>query len=201
MKLNIKKDGKQSTYTIIDSWEDVTLESWAELITASKGASGKAQEAVASLTTLSDMPARLIKELSLDDVAKLMKKLADIQARANSQLHNKITVNGKDYGFHPNLEEITLGEYADLESCISDGLNDNMHKEMAILYRPIIETKGNFYVIEAYDVESKRIREQEFKTMQAEQVQAALVFFWSFVKALSKALPLFLTERLKQATM
>jgi len=200
MKVNITKDGQENSYNIIDSWEDVTLESWAQLVAAAKGQKGKAQEAIEQVKALSDMPANIIRELSLDDISKLMKKLADIQSRANSKLQNKITVNGKEYGFHPNLEEITLGEYADLEHCIKDGMENNLHKIMAILYRPITVTKGNYYMIEAYDLESKKIREQEFKTMPAEQVQSGLVFFWTFVKELLKILPLFLTEKLKQAT-
>jgi hypothetical protein len=201
MKINITKNGEKQSYNIINSWEDVTLESWAALIAGNTTNSGKAGEAITSLTALSDMPARLIKELSLDDISKLMKMLADIQARANSELVNKITVNKIEYGFHPNLEEITLGEYADLETCISDGIGNNLHKIMAILYRPITETKNNFYTIEAYDADTKKLREQEFKTMPAEQVQSALVFFWTFVEQLSKILPLFLTMRLKAATI
>jgi len=200
MKVNITKDGKKESYNIINSWEDVSLESWATLIANAAGAKNKAEEAIASITALSDMPEKLVKELNIEDVSKLMKLLADIQARANSNLQNKITVNEIEYGFHPNLEEITLGEWADIESCIQDGLQANMHRIMAVLYRPIVETKGNFYTIEKYDVDSKRIREQEFKDMAAEQVQSALVFFWTFVRKLSKILPLFLTMKLREAT-
>ena len=32
MKVKIKKEGKQETFNLIDSWSDVTLEKWAELI-------------------------------------------------------------------------------------------------------------------------------------------------------------------------
>jgi len=200
MKVNIKKDGKKQSYNIIDSWEDVSLEKWAELVSKTKKSNGKAAEAIASITSLSNLPADIIRELSLYDVAKLMSKLADIQSRANSNLKNKITVEDIEYGFHPNLEEITMGEYADLETCINNGVENNLPNMMAILYRPIVETKGNFYTIEAYDTESKKIREQAFKTMPAETVESALVFFWTFASELLKLLPLYLTEKLKAVT-
>ena len=200
MKVNVKKEGGTQEYHIINDWSDVTLEKWATLIAGQKVAKGKAAEAISNITSLSDMPANILKELSLADVSKLMAKLADIQSRAKSELVNKITVNGKEYGFHPNLEEITLGEWADLEHCIEQGLQDNMHKIVAILYRPIKETKGNWYSIEPYEVESKRVREQEFKAMGAAEVESALLFFWTFVRELLNLLPLFLTEKLKAAT-
>lgn len=200
MKVNIKKEGKTHSHNIINSWEDVTLDKWAQLVASTKKAKGKAAEAVASITALSDMPKDLISELSLFDVATLMSKLADIQSRASSDLKNEITVDGKTYGYHPNLSEITLGEYADIERCITDGVEDNLVEVMAILYRPIVERKGRFYTIEKYDTESKKLREQDFKNMPAETVESALVFFWTFVNELLKTLPLYLTERLKTVT-
>ena len=32
MRLKINKDGKQSVYTMINSWEDVTLDKWVKII-------------------------------------------------------------------------------------------------------------------------------------------------------------------------
>ena len=201
MKVNVKKrDGVKESYHIIDSWEDVTLQKWAELISKTKKAKGKAAEAIASITSLSSLPADLLRELSLNDVASLMNKLADIQSRANSELKNKIEVEGKTYAFMPDLSSITIGEYADLEQCINDGLQDNLHKVMAILYRPITDQKDNWYDIEPYDTKSKKVREQIFKKMPAETVEAALVFFWTFVSVLLPSFQWYLTERLKAVT-
>ena len=46
MKINIKKNGSSKAYNIIDSWEDVTLDKWAELVAKAKGYKGKADEAI-----------------------------------------------------------------------------------------------------------------------------------------------------------
>jgi hypothetical protein len=40
-----------------------------------------------------------------------------------------------EYGFIPKLDDITLGEYIDLDTYL--GSWKNMHKAMSILYRPI----------------------------------------------------------------
>jgi hypothetical protein len=54
-----------------------------------------------------------------------------------------------EFGFVPKLDEITLGEYIDLEKYISNW--DDMHKAMAVLYRPIIAGKNGLYRIEDYE--------------------------------------------------
>ena len=72
-----------------------------------------------------------------------------------------------------------------------------MPEIMAVLYRPIIERKNDKYIIEAYDG-NIAIRAEEFKKMKAEEVQSAMVFFWSLGNELLKILPLYLKERIMQ---
>ena len=53
-----------------------------------------------------------------------------------------------EFGFIPNLSKMSLGEYVDLDTYISD--MENMHKAMAVLFRPpyrygnrrVFQTKG-----------------------------------------------------------
>ena len=73
-----------------------------------------------------------------------------------------------------------MGEYADIETYLKNGLENNLPKLMAVLYRPIVEeTKSGIYTIEPYDGNIS-IRAEEMKKMAAEQVQSALVFFCHF---------------------
>ena len=116
MKLKVKKEGKQETYNLIDSWADVTLEKWLQIIEIETGS--KTKEAEETIAALSDIPKKLVKELSLRDVAVIMSKVAELQAEQDSELKRIIEVEGKEYGFHPDLDSITLGEYADVETFI-----------------------------------------------------------------------------------
>ena len=112
MRLQINKDGKESVYTLINSWSDVTLDKWIKLI--SKKEKTTSQEAIETLSVLTDIPKKLIKELSINDVAAIMKRISYLQEKADTSLKRIIRINDIEYGFHPNLEEITLGEYADI---------------------------------------------------------------------------------------
>lgn len=195
MKVKIKKDGKNKNYNIVDSWSDVTLEKFMELNFDEN--TSKTKEAEDTLAILSDLPRNIIKQLSLKDVSNLFERLSKLQTEHNELLHMRVTIDGVNYGMHPDLSEVTLGEYADLETFIKDGLQKNLPNIMAILFRPITEEKNGVYTIEAYDGNIK-MRAEEMKKMNAEQVQNALVFFWTFVRIFIKILPLSLMEHHKK---
>jgi hypothetical protein len=198
MKVKIKKEGKAKDYNLISSWKDVTLEKWLKLVEVET--ESKTTEALETITTLSNIPRDLVKELSVRDVAVIMSKVGELQQKQDSSLKNIIKVEGKEYGFHPDLDSITLGEYADIETMLKNGIENNMPEVMAILYRPIVEKKNDVYTIEAYDG-NIRIRAEEMKKMAAEQVQSALRFFFALGKELSTILQLYLMEKLKEMNL
>jgi hypothetical protein len=139
--------------------------------------------------------------LELKDVAVIMSNIAELQKKQDSSLKRVIEVEGKEYGFHPDLDSITLGEYADIETFIKNGIENHLPDLMAILYRPITEKgKNGVYTIQAYDG-NIRIRAEQMKKMSSEQVQSALVFFYHFVNVLLTTLPSYLMERLKEMKM
>ena len=133
----------------------------------------------------------------LQDVAVIMSRIAEMQQEQDSSLKRIIQVEGKRYGFHPDLSSITLGEWADIDTFIKKDIEKNLPEVMAVLYRPIVEEKNNVYTIDAYDGDIT-IRAEQFKKMVAEQVQSALVFFYNLGKELLKILPLYLMETRKE---
>ena len=195
MKVKIKKKGKKKSYNLITSWADVTLEKWIKLIAAQTGT--KTKEARETIAAMSDIPKSLIDEMALKDVAIIMSKLSELQAEKNTELKKIIEIEGQQYAFHPNLDDITLGEYADIETFIKAGLEKKMPEIMAVLFRPITEREKDVYAIAAYDGKIA-IRAEKMKQMSAEQVQSALVFFWRFVINLSQIMPSFLVERTQE---
>ena len=195
MKVKIKKEGKVKEFKLINSWEEVTLEKWLQLIDFETGT--KTEEATETIAALSDIPKQLVKELALSDVANIMSKVAELQQKQDTKLKRIIEINDIEYGFHPDLDSISLGEYADIEQFIKNGIDKQLPELMAVLYRPIKEKKNDIYIIDAYDGDI-RLRTEEMKQMSAQQVQSALVFFYTLGKALSEILPLYLMEKLKE---
>ena len=196
MKVKIKKEGKTESFNLINSWEDVTLETWLKLIDFAEGT--KTEEATETIAALSDIPKKLVKELALSDVAVIMSKVGELQQKQDTKLKRIIEINDVEYGFMPDLDSISLGQYADIETFIKNGIDKNLPELMAVLYSPVKKKNDNgVYVIDAYDGDI-RLRAEEMKQMSAEQVQSALVFFYTLGKVLSEILPLYLMERLKE---
>tara|TARA_R100000655_G_scaffold36451_2_gene70779 strand:- start:2179 stop:2823 length:645 start_codon:yes stop_codon:yes gene_type:complete len=196
MKVKIKKKGKTKQFKLISKWSDVTLEKWVKLIDYHNGT--KSSEALNIIAELSNIPKKLIKELELKDVAVILSAIAKLQKKQDSSLKKIIEIEGKKFGFHPNLEEITLGEWSDLETMFTNGMESNLPEIMSILYRPITdETLNGIYTIAAYDGNIS-IRAEQMKKMSADQVQSALVFFWTLGKEFTKILPSYLMDRMKE---
>ena len=195
MKVKVKKEGKVKEFKLISSWEDVTLEKWLKLIDFETGT--KTEEATETIAALSNIPKQLVKELALSDVAVIMSRIAELQQKQDTKLKRIIEIDGIEYGFMPDLDSISLGQYADLETFIKNGIEKNLPEIMAVLYAPIKEKKNDIYIVDAYDG-NIRLRTEEMKKMSAQQVQSALVFFYTLGKELSEILPLYLMEQLKE---
>ena len=80
------------------------------------------------------------------------------------------------FGMIPSLDEMTFGEYVDLENFISDW--DTMHKAMAVLYRPIKYNNNGKYLIEDYDGSDRYW--EVMKDAPVNVSLGAMVFFLSF---------------------
>ena len=199
MKVKIKKEGKVESFNLINSWSDVNLDTWIKLTDYTTGT--KTEEAAKTIAALSDIPKKLIKELALIDVALIMSKIGELQSKQDSNLKRIIEINEVKYAFHPELDSISLGEYADIEQFIKNGIDKNLPELMAILYRPLKEKhKNGVYVIDAYDGDIK-MRAEEMKQMSAEQVQAALFFFYNLGKELSEIILLYSMQKLKETKL
>lgn len=98
-------------------------------------------------------------------------------------------MGGKEYGFIPALDDMTLGEYVDLDENFTDW--DSMHKAMAVLFRPLTLKKGDRYQIEEYD--GLELAEQ-MKKMPLDVVMGAMVFFYRLNNELLKTTLNFLEQ-------
>jgi hypothetical protein len=95
---------------------------------------------------------------------------------------HRFEYQGIEYGFIPNLDEISTGEFIDLDDYIKDG--KQLHKIASILYRPIVKQNGKYYDIEKYDGTKNA---DKLKGVDYKVAVGALVFFWNLGNSLLKA--------------
>ena len=89
-------------------------------------------------------------------------------------------MNGVNYGFIPNLEKISIGEHATIDTCMGkDELTELM---MSVCYRPMTKKALPFYEIEAYTGDESLA--DNFKDVPMHIARGAMVFFWDLFKEL-----------------
>ena len=111
------------------------------------------------------------------------------------KLVQSFKLNGVDYGFHPSLDELTLGEYIDLDTYIGDW--DNIEKAMNVLYRPIENKFKHKYSIEEYKLDSAG----NLLDMPLSAVMSSIFFLLNLGVDLSKIMTKYLDKGQVQALM
>lgn len=142
--------------------------------------------------------------LDLKDVAKIRFNyvksiLNDLNGLFNTkdELIPTFTLKGIEYGFIPALDDMTLGEYIDLDENFSSW--ETMHKAMAVLYRPITMKSKDKYQIEEYKGADLA---ETMKQMPLNVVMSAMVFFYRLNNELLQTTLNYLNQELpKQMTM
>jgi hypothetical protein len=97
------------------------------------------------------------------------------------ELQRFVEVDGIKYGFHPDLQSISIGEFVDIEQYVSDPIK-NAHKWLGVLYRPVTKEQFGRYDIEPYHPDKHDGAVFEDITMDI--VQGALLFFYRLEIAL-----------------
>ena len=134
---------------IPQSLEDITLRDYKHFL--------KIQEKNKDERFVKAKMVEIFCKMKLDEVLRLKyKDTEEIVGILNKTFEEKTPLIRKfklgkiQYGFHPSLDEMSLGEYIDLDTYIGDW--DNIEKAMNVLYRPIIASVKEKYAIDEYKV-------------------------------------------------
>jgi hypothetical protein len=96
---------------------------------------------------LADLP-----NVRIKDVSHVVQHIQGMLGQ-KPQLVPTFTIGEQEFGFIPELDNITYGEFVDLDTYLQDV--QYMHKTMAVLYRPIKQKVKNRYLIEPYESAGK----------------------------------------------
>jgi hypothetical protein len=118
-------------------------------------------------------------KIKMSSVKAIIDILDDLLS-TNPNHVERFKMNDVEYGFVPDLDELTLGEYVDLDNNISNW--DNIHIAMNVLYRPIKDSQGRRYSIIDYDVDNAN----KMKDMPLDAAIGSVFFFYNLGVELSK---------------
>ena len=167
--------------TVPTSLKDITLRQYKHFL--------KVQEDITDEAFLNAKMIEIFCNLRLDDVMLLHLKdsleIIDSITKLFDEKPPLVTMfklNGTEYGFQPQLDEITLGEYIDLDTFISDW--DNIEKAMNVLYRPVLVKLKGKYSIDEYQLGA----EANILDMPMDAVMSSIFFLWNLGIDLSQTM-------------
>ena len=149
---------------------------------------------LAMVSIFCDVSVEDIKKISSKDFIEISNQLTNVLKETPTHIE-KFVINGVSFGFIPNLENITAGEYIELDTLFKD--EETYLEQMAVMYRPITGTHKNLYSIEPFEsVEKHR------DIMIAAPISAYLgskVFFCNLLSELLESFQLFLISGTQEA--
>lgn len=135
----------------------------------------------------------LVRRLKSKSVAQLSNHLKSLFTR-QFPLIRHFKLDGKEFGFIPDLDSATYGENSDIEDFISS--YDTMHRAMGVMFRPVTFKKGRSYLIEPYQVGKY---DELMKEAPVDAVLGANVFFWTLISDLLSVIPNYMTTQVAGA--
>jgi len=128
-------------------------------------------------------------QIKWNDVQYIVKKITDA-FQQKPDFKQTFKLNNIEFGFIPNMEQMSFGEFIDLQTNIEN--IEDFHKAMAVLYRPITEKKNDTYKIEDY-VSSANYSDV-MKFAPCDVALAAKVFFCDLEKELLNSTLIYLEK-------
>ena len=111
------------------------------------------------------------------DLDEIRNQLGEVLSE-KPPLTKSFQYNGKEYGFHPKLEDISLGEYIDLDTYLKEPYKE-AEKILGVLYRPITKKMFGRHDIENYDPDKHN--GLGFQDLGADIFLGCLLFFYRIV--------------------
>ena len=176
---------KEVKLTIPDNWSDITIGTYQKYVEIQQGKGSEKNKIIKSLALLCNTSPFVVKKMAYKDLLEIMAIIKNmIDTEPNKEQFRKVfEFNGEEYGFCPNLSNISTGEYIDLESYCKEPI-ENLHTIMSILYRKITFKRNERYAIEDYNPDE--FKEELFKDCPMDIALNCLGFFLTLGEQLAK---------------
>jgi hypothetical protein len=112
-------------------------------------------------------------DIEYNFVSTIAERIGQI-LKEEPQLVQKFKVGDITFGWLPKLDDMSYGEFLDLNGNISEW--DTMVVAMGVLYRPITKEKNGKYLVEEYKGDTYH---DALYQMPMSAIVGAMVFFWN----------------------
>ena len=173
-----------------NSLQEITIDNYIKAIDIIENEDVELAVMLRLLNLFSRLSLEQLVEQPLAELDKNYQQIAKV-LNEKPKFQKTFFLDGKEYGFIPNLEQMKSGEYIDL----TNSLGKDILAAMAVMYRPVTRKFKDVYDIEKYKgTDNKEI----FKNAPISVYLGAQVFFWNLTNDLLKLMPQFLEQELTE---
>ena len=185
--------------SVPDNLNEITLEQFQEFLTIEEPTEKDVLRVFLGLSK------NIIDKVPRKQVTSVSGQIMKMVQESKPKFINKFEYNGKKWGFIPNLDEMSSGEYDDATGYFprSEEVDEKIvyhyedaHRCMAVLFRPITLEKKGKYLIEEYEGSDKYA--EELKGMPLSVVLGSMVFFYDLLNELLIAIPSFIQREMEK---
>jgi hypothetical protein len=145
---------KELTLNIPTDYSGITLKKWLELQKELENYSDNEQAMNALiLYHLCGLDVEWVDKLDIQSYNLLTNELNGFLNNTKLPLQKIINIDGIEYGFEPNLSQMTYGAFVDITKFEVFTIDKNWSKIMNILYRPVVKKQGDMYTIKPYEID------------------------------------------------
>jgi hypothetical protein len=148
-------------------WSDLTLGELQVMMTSENQLERISICTGQSVEKLRTMPQKLIEAATAH--------LDQLLTQETARFEKVVQMDGKRFGFVPDWDAFTAGEWIDLENYLEDFWK-NAHKVMSVLFREVTYELGEKYEVKKYTAKEDA---SIFEEMPADLVSGTLLFFWT----------------------
>ena len=167
---------KEVKLRIPNEWSDITIGIYQEYVKIQESKASEKNKVIRSLALLCNTSPFVVKKMAytdLLDIMNIIKGMIDTEPKEEDFV-KVFTFSDIEFGFVPNLNKLTTGEYIDLESYCKNPI-ENLHIIMSILYRKVTNKVNDRYAIEPYNPDE--FKEELFKECPMNIALSSLGFF------------------------
>ena len=169
------------TINIPETLNEVTLKQYQKWLKIAEGKELDSFLQQKMIEIFCNIPLKNVLQIKASDINNITEELTKLFTNTPKFI-DRFEMNGKEFGFIPKLDDISFGEYVDLDTYLADW--ELMHKAMGVLFRPITFKKKKQYLIEDYDSADK----YDMTEVTLDVAFGSLVFFYSLKNELQKTI-------------
>lgn len=181
---------------VVRGWKDVTLSQLQEIEALPKY-DNELDMMLNYVSILLDKDSDEIENMHVSDILLEFERWRFLSTKPKEKHQPIITLNGVRYGAVV-LNELTLGQIADIEAYITEGLIENLHKVFSVLYLPIKSYNPITKKVVLEEYEPDKDRQNAFLYATMDILYPQMLFFYHIVKDYLQGILLYSEEEMKK---